>query len=128
MAQFAGTALALLVGFFIWTFTLFILSSNPLGKAGSIEYLIFFAPIIGTLAPVGARAIASGSITMAAWLAAVAPLLGIVNFMLTIILGIVTSKLEYWLITILVIFMSTIWLIPLIKMTYTKATEQQKTI
>jgi hypothetical protein len=74
MAQAISTVLALIFGFTTWSL-IAILSKGayPLGSAGMLEGVIFFAPIVGLVAPAALRSFSSESPVSGIWLLAVAP-------------------------------------------------------
>jgi len=83
MGQIVGIVLALLVGWVTWGLSAAMANGvYPLGSAGRLEALIFYAPIVGLAAPSALRAFLSGAIGLGVWILSLAPVLGVMNFLL----------------------------------------------
>jgi hypothetical protein len=81
MPQVISAVLALFVGYFTWTFTATLSKgAYPLGSAGMLEEVVFYAPIVGLILPSAMRLLNSKSAASAVWLLALSPFVGILNF------------------------------------------------
>jgi hypothetical protein len=85
MGQAISTVLATTVGLLTWGLS-YLLSGgiDRLGSFGFADALVFFAPIMGAVLPAAIRFFDSGQKAGAAWMLAVAPLAGALNFLLLI--------------------------------------------
>lgn len=112
---------ALIIGFILWSVTL-LLSGGvaPLGKTGPMELLIFGAPIAGTIVPLGLQHIEKGAVATAAWMFALAPLAGALNFLLAVfVIGALWSSLSGASDTsfnIVIGLLNCLWFLPLVGM------------
>jgi len=99
MGQIIGIVLALLVGWVTWGLSAAMANGvYPLGSAGRLEALIFYAPIVGLAAPAALRAFLSGAIVLGVWILSLAPVLGVVNFLLFVgvVAGPSQASMDHW--------------------------------
>lgn len=81
MAQAISAILALLLGFVTWSFAAALSKGvYPLGSAGMLEAVVFYAPIVGFVIPAAIRSFDSKSPVSGMWLLALGPIAGILNF------------------------------------------------
>jgi hypothetical protein len=113
-----GAFSAFVVGYFLWSFILIIRE-----RYGVIGALIFFSPIIGWLGPLVIQKLNSGNFSSAVWIIAIAPIAGVLNFVLCIfVAGITHGFLDKSLPIIAVI---AIWAVPAILRLLSRKTEVQ---
>lgn len=75
----------LTIGIVCWaTVLVFSGGVGPIGKTGAKEATIFFMPIVLFSLPLGLLALVRGKALVAAWLLALAPILGFANFALSV--------------------------------------------
>jgi hypothetical protein len=78
-----SAVLAVVVGFVLWGLTLALSGGvAPLGKTGGVEALLFFSPIVIYVVPLVLRMLGRGKTVTALWMAALAPMAGVMNFYL----------------------------------------------
>lgn len=113
MGRAISVVLACVVGIPFWLLPLALLSNNPIGKAGGMEAVLFFTPLLGVAAPASWSLAKSRSIASAAWVVALGPVLSVLNFVL------VLSLTPHWAIdTAYPGFASLLWLSPLLYSLY----------
>lgn len=82
--RIVGVSIAVIVGFFMWTFLIQTTQHNPLGVTGPTDYILLFSPIIGFMAPAALNLFQAGRTVSGSCLLALAPLAGILNYALSI--------------------------------------------
>lgn len=75
---------AVVVGFLLWSFTGALCNGTPFGVPEFRDAVVFFAPIVGVAIPFALRSLIRGRYSRSAWFLALAPLLGLGNFLLVI--------------------------------------------
>lgn len=118
--SFVSLIIACIVGFVAWRVAIAFSNGNPLGRVGAFDAFVFFTPAVGTLAPYAVRAMSRDRIDKAAWMAALAPFLGLANFLLVIgIAGTIGGRTnplsKDQAVTVAAVVTSMLWMIPMIR-------------
>ena len=83
MGQVISIILAAVIGFILWGLVAALSKgAYPFGAAGALESIVFFGPILGLVLPAVLRQAAGEKSTSIAWLLALAPIAGLLNFVL----------------------------------------------
>lgn len=81
MLQVFGTIISLIIGFFVWSFTLLLSKgAYPFGSIGGFGAFVFFTPIACLILPVAIRSFNDKSPAQGMFLLAIAPIIGVLNF------------------------------------------------
>lgn len=78
---------AVVVGFLLWSFTGALCIGTPFGAPELRDAFVFFAPIVGVAIPFAFRNLIRGRYSRSAWFLALAPLLGLGNFLLVVLVA-----------------------------------------
>lgn len=81
MSQAIGTIFSLILGFIIWSIVILLSKgAYPFGSSGFLEGIVFFSPIVITVAPAALKTMEEGSVATGIFVLAISPIFGLFNF------------------------------------------------
>ncbi len=89
--QVVGVFIGIIVGLVLWSILASLLGSNLFGVTDKFSLLLTFSPIIGVVLPVALILFYAGRSVLGTWLLALAPIAGVLNFGVCLLIASVTG-------------------------------------